>query len=188
MKKNFFYYLKLVLILILVLFIVIYLAVTHLGKLHDVTPTGIAIVDDENNGSSFEVYSEGMTWKKINALNIFNNEKFDGDKIIAPESNGKYEFTIKNRSRRSVSYLISLEEDYNVDVNMKYRLIKNGKYVIGDEKNYVSIKELILKENKVLPDEKNTYVLEWSWNSTDKDTISGINGGYYSLELYIDTL
>lgn len=188
MKKNCFYYLKFILIMILVLFIIIYLAVAHLGKLHDVTKDGIAIVDDGNYGSSFEVYSEGVTWKKINALNIFNNDDFDGDKIVAPESNGKYEFTIKNKSRKTVSYLISLEEDYNVAVNMKYRLKKNGKYVIGDNNHYVSIKELILKENKVLPGDNNTYVLEWRWNSTKEDTNIGITGGYYSLQLFIDAL
>ncbi len=134
------------------------------------------------------ISSDGFVWKEVNTLNIFNNEKFNDQKIIAPGVRGSYEFVIKNLSHTKVSYVIGFGEDYNFFVNMKYRLSKNGKYIIGNDQNWVSIKDLSLQENLVSEKTNNTYVLEWYWDSDERDAIAGMNGGYYTLKLLISTI
>lgn len=120
-------------------------------------------------------------------LNIFNNEKFNGEKIIAPKSKGKCEFYIENAIGQDTIYNIEFLDEMKTPINMKYKLKINNIYIRGNEETYVDIKELGTEDIIVLKDSITKYTLEWYWE--DDDTADTYVGGkekqYYTLKLNI---
>ena len=107
-------------------------------------------------------------------LNIFNNNVFK-DKI-APGISGSYLFNIHNISNIDIKYSIMMDKVSEYDINLKYRLKKNNKYIIGDDNSWVDIKLLNTNNYILKKDKTDKYVLEWIWLDDDKmDTIIGIN-------------
>ena len=90
---------KIIYILIIIIIILILLLVWKIGRIGiDERPTsgkiyvdGIAITEDD------------IEIEKDTQLNIFNNEKFKGEKIISPHSHGTYKFYIRNKSNRDIN-------------------------------------------------------------------------------------
>ena len=62
-------------------------------------------------------------------------------------------------------------------VNLKYRLKRNGEYVIGNESNWVSASELTTAFTKLNKGGSDNYSLDWKWFDEDNtlDTIAGEN-------------
>lgn len=121
-------------------------------------------------------------------LNIFSNEKFSGQKVIAPMSKGTFNFVVRNDTNEDVVYHVKFVDEMNNFVNMKYRLKLDNIYIRGNQDKYIEIKELDV-EDVILPkDSVSIYTLEWYWESDDeKDTYAGTqkDDQYYTLNLYI---
>ena len=123
-----------------------------------------------------------------NKLNIFKNEKFDGQSIIAPKSYGKYQFYVSNISNKHVKYTMKFSDEMKKFVNMKYKLKIDNVYIRGDLENYTTIDNLELDEIVVLKDSTNIFTLEWYWEDDDSlDTGVGSEKDtqYYKLNLQI---
>lgn len=123
-----------------------------------------------------------------NKLNIFKNEKFDGQSIIAPKSYGKYQFYVSNISNQHVKYTMKFSDEMKKFVNMKYKLKIDNVYIRGDLENYTTIDNLELDEIVVLKDSTNVFSLEWYWEDNDSlDTAIGSEKDtqYYKLNLQI---
>lgn len=123
-----------------------------------------------------------------NKLNIFKNEKFDGQSIIAPKSYGKYQFYVSNISNKHVKYTMKFSDEMKKFVNMKYKLKIDNVYIRGDLENYTTIDNLELDEIVVLKDSTNIFTLEWYWEDNDSlDTGVGSEKDtqYYKLNLQI---
>lgn len=123
-----------------------------------------------------------------NKLNIFKNEKFDGQSIIAPKSYGKYQFYVSNISNKHVKYSMKFSDEMKKFVNMKYKLKIDNVYIRGDLENYTTIDNLELDEIVVLKDSTNIFTLEWYWEDNDSlDTGVGSEKDtqYYKLNLQI---
>ena len=123
-----------------------------------------------------------------NKLNIFKNEKFDGQSIIAPKSYGKYQFYVSNISNKHVKYTMKFSDEMKKFVNMKYKLKIDNVYIRGDLENYTTIDNLELDEIVVLKDSTNVFSLEWYWEDDDSlDTAIGSEKDtqYYKLNLQI---
>lgn len=199
MNKKHKSYLKTYLFVIFLTFLIIFITSLRIGKIQEVhvkEPNDIIIDDNLNledkptfneEDNHFIVESENEVWHEMTSLNIFNNEKFMEQKIIAPGSKGTYEFKVKNKFNNPISYIIGFGEDYSFFVNMKYRLKKDGNYILGNKNKWLSASELYLVENEMAASSVNTYILEWYWDSNERDNIAGINGGYYTLKLYVKT-
>ena len=125
------------------------------------------------------------------ALDTFKNEKFDGEKKIAPNSKGTYQFYIKNISKSDVKYDIKFTDEMNHFVNMKYKLKMDNIYIKGNADNYVTLDELNLDDIMVLKDSLNIFTLEWYWEDDDElDTYIGGKSEedrYYKLNLEINS-
>lgn len=123
-----------------------------------------------------------------NKLNIFKNEKFDGQSIIVPKSYGKYQFYVSNISKEDVKYSMKFSDEMKMFVNMKYKLKIDNVYIKGDEENYTTIDDLDIDEIVVLKDSTNVFSLEWYWEDNDSlDTAIGSEKDtqYYKLNLQI---
>ena len=62
-------------------------------------------------------------------LNIFNNKKFGGRKIIAPMSNGNAKFSIRNDTNEDIIFHLQFLDETNAFVNMKYKMKMNNVYI-----------------------------------------------------------
>ena len=109
-------------------------------------------------------------------LNIFNNQAFEYTNKIAPGVSNTYDFIVKNNSQKDFKYLCQFYETTEYKVNLKYRLKKDGEYIIGDEKKWVTADELLTAEIVLAAGEENKYSLDWTWFDDDvNDTLAGKN-------------
>lgn len=175
---------KIIYILIIIIIILILLLVWKIGRIGvDERPTsgktytdGIVVTDDD------------IGIEKDTKLNIFNNEKFEGEKIIAPHSQGTYKFYIKNKSNRDINYNIKFSDEMKKFVNMKYRLKIDNIYIRGNEEGYTTIENLDVNNITVPKDSINVFTLEWYWEDNDElDTKVGTSDErYYTINLKIE--
>lgn len=175
---------KIIYILIIIIIILILLLVWKIGRIGiDERPTsgkiyvdGIAITEDD------------IEIEKDTQLDIFNNEKFKGEKIIAPHSQGTYKFYIRNKSNRDINYNIKFSDEMKKFVNMKYRLKIDNIYIRGNEECYTTIEKLDVDNITVPKDSINMFTLEWYWEDNDElDTKVGTSDErYYTINLKIE--
>lgn len=175
---------KIIYVLIIIILILILLLVWKVGRIGiDERPTSGKVY---TNG--IEVTENDIGIEKNTKLNIFNNEKFKGEKIIAPHSKGTYKFYIKNKSNQDMRYNISFEDEMKKIVNMKYTLKIDNIFIKGSEDSYTSIEQLGITDITVPKDSVNIFTLEWYWEDDDKlDTEIGTSDDrYYTINLKID--
>ena len=150
-------------------------------------------IDDDNKNSgnedpgntSISVYDKDhskITWNGASDLKIFSNPVYEFESVVAPESENTYQFVVKNDTKYNLKYSISFEEINPYNINMKYKLKKNNKYIID---HYVSYNELKLLGQKLSINKNDTYYLEWKWVSTDHDNYAGENSAKYNLNINI---
>ena len=175
---------KIIYILIIIIIILILLLVWKIGRIGiDERPTSGKTYTD-----GIVVTEDNIGIEKDTKLNIFNNEKFEGEKIIAPHSQGTYKFYIKNKSNRDINYNIKFSDEMKKFVNMKYRLKIDNIYIRGNEEGYTTIENLYVNNVTVPKDSINMFTLEWYWEDNDElDTKVGTSDErYYTINLKIE--
>ena len=176
-----------IIILLLIILLVMCLLGYKMGKIGYSTVNSTGTTSDENVDLIEITDENGATWKNNN-LQIFKNEKFNGEKIIAPNSKGTYKFYIKNGVGNDIQYNISVLDEMSHFVNMKYKLKLNDVYICGNKDQYVGIDELNIDKIVLTKDSTTLYTLEWYWEDEDElDTFVGSleNDQYYTLKLKI---
>ena len=174
-------------IILLLLFFVLGCKVGKIGFGYKPTSTEPSI----NSSNMILIKESDMKEVIDNKLNIFKNEKFDGQSIIAPKSYGKYQFYVSNISNKHVKYTMKFSDEMKKFVNMKYKLKIDNVYIRGDLENYTTIDNLELDEIVVLKDSTNIFTLEWYWEDNDSlDTGVGSEKDtqYYKLNLQIQPI
>ena len=175
---------KIIYVLLVIIMVLLILLVWKIGRIGiNATTTSGSISTD-----GIIVSENDVEIGKNTRLNIFNNQKFNGEKIIAPHSKGSYKFYIKNNSNDNIVYNIKFSDDMKKFVNMKYKLKMDNIYIRGNEDNYVTIDGLDVNNVNVMKDSVNIFTLEWYWEDSDKlDTEVGISDEeYYTINLAID--
>lgn len=175
---------KIIYILIIIIIILILLLVWKIGRIGiDERPTSGKIYVD-----GIAISEDDIEIEKDTQLNIFNNEKFKGEKIIAPHSQGTYKFYIRNKSNRDINYNIKFSDEMKKFVNMKYRLKIDNIYIRGNEECYTTIEKLDVDNITVPKDSINMFTLEWYWEDNDElDTKVGTSDErYYTINLKIE--
>ena len=147
------------------------------------------ITQEEKLMPEIEITQDDIDVTKETQLNIFNNEKFNREKIIDPGSKGEVQICIRNKSNYDVSYDFNFTDEMQYHVNMKYKLKLDNVYIKGNKEEYKKLEDIKLKEVIVPKDSANIYTLEWYWEDDDKnDTIVGSQQDkqYYKLNLEIN--
>lgn len=167
---------KIILIIIIIILLFLHLLCHKLGKIGYKKDISTNAEDLENmvKFDVIEIVDGDIKNIKNSQLNIFNNKDFDGEKIIAPKSNGEYKFCIENLVNGDLTYNIEFSDEMTNPINMKYRLKIDNIYIRGNEEEYVDIEELKIEDIVVLENSNNIYTLEWKWVDDDKaDTYVG---------------
>ena len=137
--------------------------------------------EDEDSHVLNEVYVDDASGNYIyqKSLNIFNNAFYEYTNKIAPGVSNTYYFVVHNSSNMNVKYYVEMYTTTNYDINLKYRLKRNGSYVIGDLDNWVTADELKTSFNALDIKESDKYSLDWKWEyesgDDSKDTYIGEN-------------
>ena len=175
---------KIVLVLVIIVILLLWILSYRLWKIDNqevFNPT-------DGNINLIKVEDNYLEIDKDTKLNIFENEKFNGQKKISPKSKGEYTFCIKNISNNDIKYNIDFTDQMEHHINMKYKLKIDNVYIRGNEENYIDIEDLNVKDIISLKDTINVFSLEWYWQDDDeKDTIVGSieSNEYYTLNLKI---
>ena len=82
-----------------------------------------------------------------------------------------------------MTYELNFLENNGSDINMKFRIKRNGQYLVSD---YVSISEISKVVNQLPNSKKDDYSLEWKWVEGSNDTEVGSNvDAVYQLSITI---
>lgn len=100
-----------------------------------------------------------------NNLNIFSNDYLDNK--IAPGIFNIYYFKVKNVSNKDIKYYISFINNNDININLKYRLKRNGQYILGDK--WLSVDELKTPYVNLKQRKSDIYFLEWKWFDNDNE-------------------
>jgi len=107
-------------------------------------------------------------------LRIFSNAAFQFKERIAPGVGNVYHFVVHNSTNINLKYNMEMVEESEYKINMKYRLKRNNRYIIGDEDTWVTASELKTKFLSLAIGNSDSYSLEWYWFDDDiYDTIAG---------------
>ncbi len=127
--------------------------------------TGKIFVDDKNGNY---VYQQ--------KLNVFENPAYEYTNKIAPGSHNTYQFIVHNSSEMDLRYRVEMYDQTQYKVNLKYRLKRNGEYILGSDNSWVTSSELITNFSRINSGTSDKYSLDWKWFDDDyNDTIAGKN-------------
>lgn len=98
------------------------------------------------------------------------------DKIIYPGLEGEYQFKIENVSNMALFYDPSFMDVNEFDIPMRFKLKQGNDYIVGSQEEWATIDELKVETQKLMPERKHLYTLEWKWLELDdqKDTEIGM--------------
>lgn len=170
------------LIIIIILLLILCILIERLGKIGTI---------ETYSYSQIIVSDEDLLITKDTQLDIFNNEKFDYEKMIAPGSYGDYTFYVTNKSTEDLTYDMIFSDIMTDPVNMMYKLKINNVYILGNSKEYVDISNLNVSDIVIMAKSTDMFTIEWCWvHNDEEDTETGIlsteeSREYYTLNLGI---
>lgn len=140
--------------------------------------------DVEKNGM-LKVYDNDVDWSSKNELRIFANPVYNFKNIVAPGSHNMYKYIVNNNEKFDVLYGLKFLEDNKDSINMKFKLKRNGEYIIGDDLNWESLNNKVINDLPLGINSYDVYLLEWKWMDGKDDTKAGFNQSDYKLNIEI---
>jgi len=140
--------------------------------------------DIEKNGM-LKVYDNDVDWSSKNELRIFSNPVYNFKNIVAPGSYNMYKYIVNNNEKFDVLYGLKFLEDNKDSINMKFKLKRNGEYIIGDDLNWESLNHKVINDLPLGINSYDVYLLEWKWMDGKDDTKAGFNQSDYKLNIEI---
>lgn len=146
----------------------------------DVEREGIVYVDDKNGRYAYQ-----------KTLKIFENAAFKYTNKIAPGVSNSYDFKVHNETENTIRYDIAFTESSEYPINMRYRLKREGNYIVGSDSEWVSASELAAAFKELPMDGVDSYTLDWEWPyESGRDALDTEIGekmlSEYSLEIKIN--
>lgn len=122
------------------------------------------------------IFDENVEYSNQTPLNIFSHKAYSvKNDVIAPGTENSYQFIIRNNNDFAIKYNLQMDEVNEYNINMKYRLKRDGKYVLGNDKKWITADELKQAEIVLANDTYNVYTLDWKWFESENDTEIGEN-------------
>lgn len=132
---------------------------------------------------TMEVYQqEGRkAFGQETSLDIFNDPKLGGEKLVHPFSKGTYTFEVYNNSNSNpLPYSLTITGTNLDDIPLFFSLQKNGEYIFGDAgiSNMLPLSEIVIPEKMLDGRKTDFYTIEWVWKTESDllDTAIGNNG------------
>lgn len=153
----------------------------------DPTDPGEEIIVD--NSDVFKVYQNEKEWKDLKQIDVFKNKYFNDQAIIAPGVNGKYNFIVSSEDAAKFKYNIVFTDENNYNINLKYKLLRNGKYISGNTNEWVNVEELNTSEMLLNPNTRDIFTIEWEWIDAKNDTEVGQTvGADYKMNIEVKAI
>ena len=161
------------------------------NKMNQVDGNGKCIANCDIDGDGWPEKNVDLNGDGICDVNCYNEEgvcdKFctsgnENIQIIAPRSYGEYNFSVKNTTKKDISYKITYTEENHYNINLLYRIKRNNLYLTGWKKvSEINNNEVILNPGKA-----DNYIIEWFWKDSDNDTAVGeLDLATYSLAINV---
>lgn len=155
-----------------------------------ITPTDPVKPEDpfkwEEEVLGFNVFDNQIRWETESELRIFTHPSYNFDGVIAPGVGNSYEFRVRNNNGFKIIYTMLFEEENESALDMRYRLKKNGSYVIGNDSTWVKYDGLNLTAIVLDGNAYDTYILDWLWFESDDDNRFGLmDDANYNLSIDI---
>lgn len=137
--------------------------------------------ENENNikkTDTIKITENNIEWEVTEKVNVFSNPQYSYKSIVAPNSEGYYQFIVENTTANSIKYNINFTEINENDINLKYKLKLDNIYIVGNKDKWVDVSELNLTDVILANTSKNLYVLQWKWIETtdEQDTLAAGKG------------
>jgi len=122
-------------------------------------------------------------------LDIFNDPKLGGQKLVHPFTKGSYTFAVYNNSNSDyLPYSLEILSENPDNVPLVFSIRKNGEYVYGGENitNMIPLSGINFPEINLGGKKTDLYTLKWEWKTESDyaDTIIG-NDGTQIFNLFI---
>ena len=117
-----------------------------------------------------EVYQQEGTkvFGQNTTLDIFNDPKYDEQRLIAPFSKGTYIFGVRNNSKSNpLPYILDIKAENPDDVPIIINVFKNGTEIFGNG-GMLPLSELNLPETLLSGNSTDVFTINWMWE-TDND-------------------
>lgn len=143
--------------------------------------------EEEDEPEEFTVFDKKVTWGNTTVVDIFEKPIYGYNRKIAPGDHNAYKFTVKNLTKYNLKYDMTFDENNDYQMDLRYKLKKNGSYVIS---NYVTYDQLDLTNQLIDSKSSDVYILEWKWlgdesDSTGKDNKDKAAAGVATYKLKI---
>ena len=102
--------------------------------------------NDINKSGMLKIYDNDVDWSSKNELRIFSNPVYNFKNIVAPGSHNMYKYIVNNNEKFDVLYGLKFLEDNKDSINMKFKLKRNGDYIIGDDLNWESLNNKVIND------------------------------------------
>jgi len=128
---------------------------------------------------TMEVYqqADGKVFGKETQLDIFQDPKLKGQKLVHPFSEGSYTFAVHNSSNSAaLPYSLEITGANPEDIPLVFDLKKNGEYIHGGEgfENMVPFSELNFPELLLEGKRTDLYTIHWKWKTTSDEIDTAI--------------
>ena len=132
---------------------------------------------------TMEIYQqEGRkAFGRKTSVDIFNDTKLGGKKLVHPFTKGSYTFAVYNNSNSNLlPYSLKISGVNPDEIPLVFSLRKNGEYVYGGERitNMLPLSEIKLSEINLGGKKTDMYIINWEWKTErdDIDTAIGRDG------------
>jgi len=121
--------------------------------------------------------SDGKVFGKETQLDIFQDPKLGGQKLVHPFSEGSYTFAVHNSAKSApLPYSLEITGTNPEDIPLVFNLTKNGEYVHGGAgfANMVPFSELNFPELMLDGKRTDLYTIHWKWKTTSDEIDTAI--------------
>jgi len=196
-NSNLKFFVIVILLIIIILILLFFRRYGHIENDYYLIPTGnvdvfdidvdcgcnkcseVIPVFDEDNNILGRVYVDDKNGNYLyqQKLEIFKNAAFQYRNKIAPGVSNTYNFVAHNSTNIDLNYNIKFVEKSEYHINLKYRLRRNNKYIVGDANTWVTASELDTALFNIKSGKSDVYSLDWLWpyegGVDDEDTLAG---------------
>ncbi len=144
---------------------------THSGQTDtEAEAQTLAFAEDENTEWSTHTDVEIFSLKYDNNGDAkFTVVSGDGDKVLAPGTQGEYKFSLKNEKPFSLDYTLTAEAYFKGDedlwIPIKVRMMNDDGFMVGGRKTWEDVQLLndVKEEDVIAAGNVRNYTLQWQW-------------------------
>lgn len=127
----------------------------------------------------FRVTDDDQVWSTDTPIELFkmsyNNKNgeiivksADGNKVIAPGTDGQYTFSLKNTGKNTIKYKVWMESQIasgSTDIPIETRVSGNSGWILGDSTNWKELSSIgeVSTEEKISAGKSSRYTIYWQW-------------------------